>query len=64
MLSIQLKALEGDGIIKRTIYPEVPPRVEYELTVEGKTLIPVIEAIAKWGRYKAETEGKIVKIKD
>ncbi len=62
MLSIQLKALEQDGLITRKVYPEVPPRVEYELTEEGKTLIPVVEAIAKWGREKAEKEGELVKI--
>ena len=62
MLSIQLRALEEDGLVKRTIYPEVPPRVEYELTKEGKTLIPVLEAIAEWGRTKAKKDGKMVKI--
>ena len=62
MLSIQLRALEEDGLVKRTIYPEVPPRVEYELTKEGKTLIPVLEAIAEWGRTKAKKDGKMVKV--
>ena len=61
MLSLQLKSLEEDGIIKRTVFPEVPPRVEYEYTENGKSIIPVIEAIAKWGRQKAETEGRMVK---
>lgn len=60
MLSIQLKALEEDGIISRTVYPEVPPRVEYAFTEEGKTLIPVVEAIARWGRDKAEQEAELV----
>ena len=60
MLSLQLKALEEDGIVKRTVYPEVPPRVEYEITEEGKTLIPVVEAIAQWGRTKAEELGELV----
>lgn len=60
MLSLQLKALEEDGIIKRTVYPEIPPRVEYAFTEEGRSLIPVVEAIANWGRTKAEFEGKIV----
>jgi DNA-binding HxlR family transcriptional regulator len=62
MLSLQLRALEEDGLVKRTIYPEVPPRVEYELTREGKTLIPVLEAMAEWGRTKAKKDGKLVKI--
>ena len=60
MLSIQLKALEEGGIISRTVYPEVPPRVEYAFTEEGKSLIPVVEAIARWGREKAEQEAELV----
>lgn len=60
MLSLQLKDLESDGIIKRKIYPEVPPRVEYYLTDFGKTLIPMLEEIARWGRSLAESKGKIV----
>ena len=63
MLSLQLKALQEDGIVKRVVYPEVPPRVEYELTEEGITIMPVIEAIAKWGRDKAEKDGKLVEDK-
>jgi DNA-binding HxlR family transcriptional regulator len=62
MLSVQLKALEQDGIVSRTVYPEVPPRVEYELTEEGKTLIPVLEAVAGWGRNKAAREGEMVRV--
>ena len=60
MLSLQLKALEQDGIVSRKVYAEVPPRVEYELTEEGTTLIPIVESIAKWGRIKAEQEGRLV----
>ena len=60
MLSLQLKDLENDGIVKRKIYPEVPPKVEYYLTDFGKTLIPMLEEIAKWGRKLAETKGKMV----
>ena len=62
MLSIQLKALEADGVVERKIYPEVPPKVEYKLTEMGETLRPVLEAIAKWGKDKVHKEGKIVKI--
>ena len=51
-LSLQLKKLEEDGIIKRKVYVSKPPlKVEYSLTDFGKTLIPVIEAIADWGDY-------------
>jgi len=63
MLSLQLRALEKDGVVRREIFPEVPPKVEYELTEEGRTLIPVVEAIAKWGREKAERHGEMVKVK-
>lgn len=60
MLSIQLKALIQDGLVSRKVYAEVPPRVEYELTEEGKTLVPIVQQIAKWGRAKAEKEGRLV----
>jgi len=60
MLTLQLRALVEDGIVSRTVFPEVPPRVEYALTEEGKTLIPVIEALASWGRQKASEEGELV----
>jgi DNA-binding HxlR family transcriptional regulator len=60
MLSLQLKTLEDDGIVKRTIYPEVPPRVEYEMTDFGRTLIPMLEEIALWGRKLSEKEGELV----
>ena len=63
MLSIQLKALEDDGVIKREVFAEVPLRVEYSLTDFGKTLVPVLEAIANWGRNLGETEGKMVEVK-
>jgi DNA-binding HxlR family transcriptional regulator len=62
MLSLQLKALEEDGLVKREVFPEVPLRVEYSLTEFGKTLKPVLEAIAKWGRNLGDTEGKVVEI--
>jgi DNA-binding HxlR family transcriptional regulator len=48
MLSQTLRDLERDGLITRTVYPEVPPRVEYELTSLGQTLIEPISAIVKW----------------
>jgi DNA-binding HxlR family transcriptional regulator len=60
MLSLQLKDLEKDGIVGRKIYPEVPPRVEYFLTDFGKTLIPMLDEIAKWGRSLAQSKGKMV----
>ncbi len=63
MLSLQLKALEEDGLVKREVFPEVPLRVEYSLTEFGRSLNPVIEAIAKWGRALGEASGKMEEIK-
>ena len=54
-LSLQLKTLEKDGIIKRKVYTSKPPlKVEYSLTDFGKTLIPVIKTIIDWGKYVIE----------
>jgi DNA-binding HxlR family transcriptional regulator len=63
MLSLQLKGLEADGVISRKIFAEVPPRVEYAFTEEGKTLIPALEEIAAWGRYMGKKYGKIQEVK-
>jgi DNA-binding HxlR family transcriptional regulator len=60
MLSLQLKELEADGIVSRSVFAEVPPRVEYALTDFGKTMIPMIEAIASWGRTLAKSRGQLV----
>ena len=54
-LSLQLKALEEDGVINRTVYTSKPPlKVEYALTDFGKTLIPLLQSIADWGDYVVE----------
>ena len=59
-LSLQLKKLEDDGIVARKVYHLKPPlRVEYSLTDLGKTLIPVIQAIANWGDYVVEEQVKV-----
>ena len=49
MLSKQLKELEEDGIVNRVLYPVVPPKTEYSLTEMGKTLVPIVDALCKWG---------------
>ncbi len=49
MLSRSLKELEADGIIVRTVFAEVPPRVEYSLTKRGVSLIPLLNALKDWG---------------
>lgn len=64
MLSIQLKHLEDDGLIKREVYAEVPLRVEYSLTEFGKTLRPVLDAIARWGREHGENTGRVIEMMD
>lgn len=48
MLTVTLRELESHRLITRTIYPEVPPRVEYRLTAVGKTLLPHIEGLIGW----------------
>ncbi len=55
-LTAQLRALEADGIISRTVYPEVPPRVEYRLTAYGTTLREAVMALNVWGeKHKKRT---------
>lgn len=49
VLSEHLKELVSDGFISKKIYPEIPPKVEYSLTELGKTLIPIMEILCKWG---------------
>ena len=55
VLTDSLRALEEDKIITRTVYPEVPPRVEYTLTDLGYSLKPILDALWNWGEnYKAQ----------
>ena len=50
ILAKQLRELEQVGIEERTVYPEIPPRVEYNLTTRGYTLVPIIDALYEWGK--------------
>ena len=62
MITLQLRELEADGVVKRQVYAEVPPRVEYELTEFGRSLRPVLEVMREWGvafkKRRLAEEGK------
>lgn len=58
VLTDSLRSLEEDGIVTRTVYPEVPPRVEYTLTDLGRSLKPILDAMQSWGEaYKVGSAG-------
>lgn len=48
-LSMNLKALEADGLVLRKEYPQIPPKVEYSLSQRGKSLIPILDEMCRWG---------------
>jgi DNA-binding HxlR family transcriptional regulator len=53
VLTDSLRSMENDGIITRTVYPEVPPRVEYALSELGETMRPILDSMKEWGtNYK------------
>jgi len=56
MLAVTLKTLEADGLVKRTVYPQIPPKVEYKLTLRGQSLLPHIHGLVQWA---AENLGEI-----
>lgn len=56
MLTLQLRELEQEGIILRTVYPQVPPKVEYALTALGKSLEPTLLLLREWGSKIMERE--------
>jgi DNA-binding HxlR family transcriptional regulator len=60
MLTLQLKVLEKDGLIARSVYPEVPVRVEYTLTDSAKELSPVWHAMEKWGESHKVRSGEFL----
>ncbi|WP_068621535.1 winged helix-turn-helix transcriptional regulator [Paenibacillus tuaregi] len=57
MLTEQLRELESDNLIVRTVYPVVPPKVEYSLSDYGRTFIPVMQSMAQWGLAHLERNG-------
>lgn len=50
MLTLTLRTLEADGMVRRTVYAEVPPRVEYQLTPRAESLIPIINTLIDWAK--------------
>jgi DNA-binding HxlR family transcriptional regulator len=66
MLTKQLRQLEADGLITRKVYAQVPPKVEYSLTETGKSLMPILDELCRWGyehmddhiKYKCEEDEK------
>ena len=55
VLTAQLRQMEASGLLTRTVYPEVPPKVEYSLTDLGRSLKPILDAMWDWGEeYKAK----------
>ena len=63
MLIAQLRELEADQIIKRTVYPVVPPRVEYEMTDLGNTMKPMLRSMSDWGNmHRTAVEKETVEI--
>ena len=55
MLTVTLRSLETDGLVSRKMYPEIPPRVEYQLTALGESLLPLIKEMVKWADQNFET---------
>lgn len=55
-LTDSLRSMEEDGIVTRTVYPEVPPRVEYALSELGESIRPIIDAMAEWGNNYKKTK--------
>ncbi|HEV3429622.1 MAG TPA: helix-turn-helix domain-containing protein [Paraburkholderia sp.] len=66
MLTLDLRALEDAGLVLRTVFPEVPPRVEYRLSDDGMRLLPVVEVMREFGlwlksRVSSDIETNIVR---
>lgn len=59
VLTDSLRSMESDGLITRTVYAEVPPRVEYALSETGESMRPIISAMEQWGKdYKSQFENR------
>ena len=62
VLTDSLRSMEEDGLITRTVYPEVPPRVEYALTEKGESVVPILQSICEWSDifFKEDGENEMV----
>ncbi|NHZ72954.1 MAG: ArsR family transcriptional regulator [Nitrospirae bacterium] len=58
MLVQQLRELEADELVRREVYPQVPPKVEYSLTDHGRTIRPVLNQMSRWGQAQIERTGE------
>src|SRR5690348_13590432 len=56
MLIQQLREMERDGIVSRKVFPQVPPKVQYSLTSRGRTLLPVVQSMCRWGKSKTKAK--------
>jgi DNA-binding HxlR family transcriptional regulator len=56
MLTKTLRELEKDRILNRKVYPEVPPKVEYSLTLKGESVLPILDSLCEWGKKYCEEE--------
>ena len=65
VLTDSLRSMEADGIITRTVYPEVPPRVEYALSELGESMRPILHSMQTWGEnYKEQRERELEEVAD
>jgi DNA-binding HxlR family transcriptional regulator len=63
MLTKQLRELERDRMIDRKVFRQVPPRVDYSLTKEGKSIVPILEDLCEWGKRRITKKTKVVGLK-
>lgn len=58
VLDLQLRELADDGLVSKTVYPELPPRSEYAITELGRSLLPIIDAMIAWGEHNRGLFGR------